>query len=64
MRSVSASGTNATIGRVNIVFTQIGGASGVPGGEAVTYVGTCTPGGIRWTVSASANFPNKFLPKQ
>jgi len=64
VQSVSASGATAgNTGTVLIAFKTIGGASGVPSGAVVRYTGSCTPGGIRWTVSSDANFPDKFNPK-
>ena len=43
---------------------QIGGTGGVQAGSTVTYDGSCTPGGMRWAITSSATFPNKFNPKQ
>jgi type IV pilus assembly protein PilA len=57
-------GSGANTGIVQIAFATIGGQGGVPAGSTVTYTGSCTPGGIRWAITSSADFPNKFEPKQ
>ena len=64
VRSVTAAGSTAgNTGTVLIVFKTIGGSNGVPGGAQVRYTGECGAGGIRWNISSSTNFPDKFNPK-
>ena len=61
VKSVTAAGTNTTIGTVTIVYTQIGNA--VPDDSTVVYTGTCGAGGMTWAVTAGSGMPTKYLPK-
>lgn len=58
---ITASGVSATEGRVEIDYRDIG--SQVETTMSVVYTGTCSPGGMSWSPSASNGFPDKFLPK-
>jgi type IV pilus assembly protein PilA len=57
--SIAAQGVNTTSGTVVLTMKQIGNA--VNSGQTITYTGTCTPGGMTWTVTGS--IATKFLPK-
>jgi len=64
VRSVFAAGSPAgNTGTVRITFVTIGGTGGVGAGATVTYTGACGAGGIRWTLTSGATFPDKFNPK-
>ena len=63
VQSVTAEGQSGDTGMVQIVFRTIGGTGGVGSGSTVTYSGACGPGGIRWTITNSNDFPDKFRPK-
>ncbi|MFT5391262.1 MAG: type IV pilus assembly protein PilA [Gammaproteobacteria bacterium] len=58
-RSVLAAGASTSTGSVAIVYTAIGSA--IATGQNVVYNGTCTPGGMTWTVTG--NVATKFFPK-
>jgi type IV pilus assembly protein PilA len=58
---ITAAGVSTTIGTVLIDFKPVG--SQITDAMAVVYTGTCSPGGMTWVPSASAGFPDKFLPK-
>ena len=47
--SVTAGGTNSTIGTVTIVYHAVGN-NAVVSGDAVIYTGTCGAGGMTWSV--------------
>lgn len=57
--SITAAGDDTTSGTVVLTMKQIGNAVNV--GQTITYTGTCTPGGMTWSVSGS--IATKFLPK-
>jgi type IV pilus assembly protein PilA len=57
--TISAAGNNTTSGTVTLVMKTIGNA--VAAGQTIIYTGTCTPGGMTWTVSG--NVATKFRPK-
>ena len=52
-------GVDPTSGTV--VLTMAGIGTAVAAGQTITYTGTCTPGGMTWTVSGTVQA--KFLPK-
>ena len=58
---IEAAGVSSTVGTVEIVYGPIG--SQVTNGMAVSYTGTCSPGGMTWVPAASNGFPEKFVPK-
>ena len=57
--TISAEGNDTTSGTVVLELKQIGNA--VNAGQTITYTGTCTPGGMTWSVTGSV--ATKFLPK-
>jgi type IV pilus assembly protein PilA len=57
--SISAGGINTTSGTVTLVMKAIGNA--VAANETIIYTGTCSRGGMRWTVSGTV--AGKLLPK-
>ncbi len=57
--SISAGGINTTSGAVTLVMKAIGDA--VAANETIIYTGTCSPGGMKWTVSGTVAV--RFLPK-
>ena len=57
--SIGANGINTTSGTVTLTMMQIGNA--VVLGQTIIYTGTCTPGGLTWTVSGTIAV--KFYPK-
>ena len=57
--TISAAGNTSTSGTVTLVMKTIGNA--VAAGQTIIYTGTCTPGGMSWTVSGS--IATKFRPK-
>ena len=57
--TISAEGVNTTSGTVTLVMKAIGNA--VNANQTIIYTGTCTPGGMTWSVSGTV--PTKFLPK-
>ena len=57
--SISAGGINTTSGTVTLVMKAIGNA--VAANETIIYTGSCSPGGMIWTVSGTV--AGKFLPK-
>jgi type IV pilus assembly protein PilA len=57
--SIAAAGVNTTSGTVTLVMKTIGNA--VAANQTIIYTGTCTPGGMSWTVSGTVAI--KFLPK-
>ena len=60
-RSVTVVVTSANSATVTAALTQIGGASGVQGGQTVTWNASCGAGGTSWTVTGTV--PTKFRPK-
>jgi type IV pilus assembly protein PilA len=58
---ITAAGTSTTTGTVFIDYKPIG--SQITDAMGVVYTGTCSPGGMTWSVAGSASFPDKFLPK-
>ncbi len=56
---IAAYGNSTTSGTVTLTMAQIGNAVTV--GQTIIYTGTCTPGGMTWTVSGS--IATKFRPK-
>jgi len=56
--SISAAGVNVTSGTVTLVMKAIGNA--VTANQTIIYTGSCTPGGLTWTVSGT--IPVKFRP--
>ena len=56
---IQAQGNDTTSGTVVLTMNQIGNA--VAQGDTIVYTGTCTPGGMQWSVSGS--IATKFLPK-
>ena len=56
---IQAQGNDTTSGTVVLTMNQIGNA--VAQGDTIVYTGTCTPGGMTWSVSGS--IAAKFLPK-
>ena len=62
VQSVTATGTSATAGTVEIVFETIGSA--VTAGQDVQYDASCTAGGTEWDINAGASTLNsKYHPK-
>ena len=57
--SISAVGVTTTSGSVTLVMKQIGNSVNV--NETIIYTGTCSPGGMTWTIGGS--IAPKFLPK-
>ena len=57
--TITAAGVNTTSGTVTMTMKQIGNA--INAGSTIIYTGTCSPGGMKWTVSGT--IPNKFWPK-
>jgi type IV pilus assembly protein PilA len=57
--NIAAVGVNTTSGTVVLTMLQIGNA--VNAGQTIVYTGTCTPGGMTWTVSGT--IATKFRPK-
>jgi len=57
--TIAAAGVNTTSGTVLLTMKKIGNA--VNSGDTIKYTGTCTPGGMTWTVSGS--IAQKFYPK-
>jgi type IV pilus assembly protein PilA len=57
--SIAAAGVTATSGTVTLTMKAIG--SLVLAGDTIVYTGTCSPGGIRWTVSGT--IASKFYPR-
>ena len=57
--TISAEGVDTTSGTVTLVMKTIGNA--VNANQTIIYTGTCTPGGMTWSVSGTV--PTKFLPK-
>jgi len=60
-KSVTVAATSDTSATVTIAMKKIGSA--VPEDSTIIYTGTCTPSGLTWAVSGSADFPTKYLPK-
>jgi len=60
--SITATGVDTDTGTVVIAYNAIG--SQITSGMSVVYTGECGPGGMKWDIDTSANFPQKFLPKQ
>ena len=59
--TIAAVGNDTTSGTVTLTLKQIGNAVNV--NQNIIYVGTCTPGGMQWTLSAGSTIATKFLPK-
>ncbi len=57
--AIAAVGITNTSGTVTLTMAQIGNAVTV--GQTIIYTGTCTPGGMTWTVSGT--IAPKFRPK-
>ena len=57
--SIAAIGQTTTSGTVTLTMMQIGNAVAL--GQTIIYTGTCTPGGMTWTVSGTIAV--KFRPK-
>ena len=57
--TISAAGVNATSGTVTLVMKAIGNVVGA--NETIIYTGTCSPGGMNWTISGTV--ATKFRPK-
>ena len=57
--SIGANGLTTTSGTVTLTMMQIGNAVAL--GQTIIYTGTCTPGGMTWTVSGTIAV--KFYPK-
>jgi type IV pilus assembly protein PilA len=57
--SVAALGLTSTSGTVTLTMLKIGNAVNL--NDTIIYTGTCSPGGLSWTVSGS--IAPKFLPK-
>ena len=57
--TISAQGINTTSGTVTLVMKPIGNA--VNAGQTIIYTGTCTTGGMNWTVGGTV--PGKLHPK-
>jgi type IV pilus assembly protein PilA len=64
VKRVAAAGSDSTTGHVLITYTGIGGGGGVQDDDEVYYVGTCSPGGMTWVVTAGPNqaMADKFWP--
>ncbi len=62
VNEVRARVLSSTAAEVAVVYTAIGSA--VPAGASVVYSGDCGAGGLKWTITGSANFADKYLPKQ
>ena len=61
---VAAQGSNATTGGVLITYTGIG--NGILQNDEVYYIGTCSPGGMTWEVTAGPNqaMAQKYWPSK
>ena len=59
---ITAAGQDSTTGFVLITF-KAQGNNAVPANGQVRYTGTCSAGGMSWSVATAAGFPGKFLPK-
>ena len=57
--AVTAAGVDSTSGTVTLTMMKIGNA--VDLNQTIIYTGTCTPGGMMWTVSGT--IATKFRPK-
>ncbi len=57
--TIAAGGNNVTSGTVTLVMKQIGTAVNL--NDNIVYTGTCTPGGMTWSVTGS--IAAKFRPK-
>jgi type IV pilus assembly protein PilA len=57
--TIAAEGVDTTSGTVVLTMKAIGNA--VAASQTITYTGTCTPGGMTWTVTGSVL--TKYLPK-
>ena len=57
--TIAAVGLTITSGSVTMVMKQIGSA--VSAGDTIVYTGTCSPGGMQWSVTGS--IASKFRPK-
>ena len=57
--AISANGVNTTSGTVTLTMKQIGNS--ITAGSTIIYTGTCTPGGMTWSVSGTV--ATKFWPK-
>jgi len=57
--TIAAAGDSVTVGTVVLTLKQIGSA--IDADQTITYTGTCTPGGMTWSVTGSV--APKFLPK-
>ena len=58
---ITAAGMDTTFGSVTLTMAQIGNA--VNAGQVIIYVGTCTPGGMTWSLSNGSDILTKYLPK-
>ncbi len=56
---IAAAGQTSTSGTVTLTMLQIGNV--VTLGQTIIYTGTCSPGGLSWTVSGT--IAPKFRPK-
>ncbi len=56
---IAAVGQTSTSGTVTLTMLKIGNAVAL--GDTIIYTGTCTPGGLSWTVSGT--IAPKFRPK-
>ena len=57
--AIAAEGVDAASGTVTLFMKAIGNA--VAANETIIYTGTCSPSGMKWTVSGTVAV--KFLPK-
>jgi hypothetical protein len=57
--TISAVGSTITNGIVTLEMRQIGGS--INSGETITYLGSCSAGGMKWAVTGSV--ATKFVPK-
>jgi type IV pilus assembly protein PilA len=57
--TIAAAGNTTTRGTVTLVMKQIGTAVSL--NDNIVYTGTCSPGGMQWSISGS--IATKFLPK-
>ena len=57
--TISAVGSTITNGIVTLEMRQIG--SSINSGETITYLGSCSAGGMKWAITGSV--AAKFVPK-
>ncbi len=57
--SIAAVGLDSTFGSVTLTMKKIGNS--ITAGSTIIYTGTCTPGGMTWSVSGT--IATKFWPK-